>query len=427
MKILKVSRCYFPATEYGGPIGKMLAITRGLTQLGHNVTVYTSNLLNPRVKMSDTTSTREIDAARIVYLNSVVNYHWDAITPDIFGFCRRELRHFDVIHIYGYRDFISTIVCWHARRWNIPYLLEPMGMFTPIIRRLAGKRLYDRLCGDRLAEGAAGVIATSQAEREEIITRGVDPRKVVIRRNGIDLRMFAPSPDPGRFRRRLGLGDSHRLVLYLGRISKKKGVDLLIRSLCDERLAAIRLAVVGPDDCDGHLQHLMDLAGRSGLTARVTFTGPLYGQEKIEALQDSDVLVLPSANENFGNVVAEAVACGTPVIVTDRCGIAPFVLGDAHPARPGGPAYDIGRVGLVIPFSEAALREALVRTMTDDGLMSALRRNTGEAAAELSWDEPIGRMENLYNSVVIKPRTEGPDAAPVCPMASSTTEDHQRR
>jgi glycosyltransferase involved in cell wall biosynthesis len=428
MRILKVSRCYFPATEYGGPIGKMLAITRGLTERGHDVTVYTSNLLSPRDKMSDMTSTREMDAARIVYLNSVMNYHWDAITPDIFGLCRRELRGFDVIHVYGYRDFISTIVCWHARRWGIPYLIEPMGMFKPIVRSLTEKRLYDWIYGDRMTDGAAGVIATSQAEREEIIARGVDPRKVVIRRNGIDLNGFTQSPDRGGFRRRLGLRDSDRLVLYLGRISQKKGIDLLVRSLCDERLAAIHLAVVGPDDYDGHLENLRDLVTRWALHARVTFTGPLYGQDKIQALSDSDVLVLPSANENFGNVVAEAVACMTPVIVTDRCGIAPVVLGQSHPAgfirthesrqSAGVPAclappatggdgdgYDIGRVGIVIPFSERALREALVRTFTDEDMVSAFRQNAPQAAAQLSWEEPIEQMADLYNSVVMKPET----------------------
>jgi glycosyltransferase involved in cell wall biosynthesis len=444
MRILKVSRCYYPATEYGGPIGKMLAITRSLTQLGHEVTVYTSNLLNPRDKISDTTVTRVIDAARVVYLNSVVNYHWDAITPDIFGLCRRELRRFGVIHIYGYRDFISTIVCWHARRQDIPYLIEPMGMFKPIVRSIAQKRVYDWMFGDRLIEGAAAVIVTSRAERDDIIACGVDPRKVVIRRNGIHLDGFAPPSDPGRFRRRLGLGGSERLVLYLGRISKKKGIDLLIRSLCDRRLEGTRLAVVGPDDCDGHLEHLRNLVSKSVLSARVAFTGPLYGQDKIEALHDSDVLVLPSANENFGNVVAEAIACRTPVIVTDRCGIAPFVLGNAHPARPGVPdcaptppcvpapprrrrptgdgGYDIGRVGLVIPFSEAALREALVRAVTDHGLMSAFRHNAGEAAAELSWDEPIAQMQDLYSSVVNTPGPESPDAT-----ANSNTGYYQRR
>jgi glycosyltransferase involved in cell wall biosynthesis len=449
MRILKVSRCYFPATEYGGPIGKMLAITRGLTERGHDVTVYTSNLLSPKDKMSDTTSTRQIDAARIVYLNSVVNYHWDAITPDVFGLCRRELRDFEVIHVYGYRDFISTIVCWHARRWRIPYLIEPMGMFKPIVRSVTEKRLYDWIYGDRLTAGAAGVIATSQAEREELSLRGVDPRKIVIRRNGIDLEGFAPPPQPGGFRRRLGLESSDRLVLYLGRISKKKGIDLLVRSLCDERLAEIHLAVVGSDDYDGHLDDLRDLVAGSALQARVTFTGPLYGQDKVQALHDSDVLVLPSASENFGNVVAEAVACGTPVIVTDRCGIAPFVLGHDHPAgaeiqdkgpspdvpvslgRPAtngdGGAYDIGRVGIVIPFAEGALREALVRTFTDDGLISSFRHNAGEAAAELSWEEPIEQMETLYNSVVMKPGTESPHAAPACTAAGSNIGDYQRR
>ncbi len=435
MRILKVSRCYHPAAEYGGPIGKMLALSRGLIGRGHKVTVYTSNLLNPRRKMSDGTSVCEMDGARIVYLNSVLNYHWDPITPDVFGFCRRELTQFDVIHVYGYRDFISTFVSWYARRRHVPYFIEPMGMFKPMIRSLLQKRLYDWVYGDGMAQLAAGVIATSTAERREIIERGIDPGRVIIRRNGVDLDELRVSPRPGAFRRRLGLGDTDRLVLYLGRISKKKGIGLLIRSLCDARLARTHLAVVGPDDCDGHVHRLENLVDTSALTARVAFTGPLYGQEKVEALHDSDVLVLPSANENFGNVVAEAVACGTPVIVTDRCGIAPFVLGTTDPAPPrrlhqtgcppvvSGPGdhpeansgrniYTVGRVGLVIPFNETALREALVRTITDDGLISTFRGNAPAAASELSWDGPIRRMEDLYKSAVLGPVTADVTGAP---------------
>jgi glycosyltransferase involved in cell wall biosynthesis len=449
LRILKVSRCYYPATEYGGPIGKMLAIIRGLTRSGHAVTVYTSNLLNPRDKMSEATSLRDVEGARVVYLNSVVNYHWDGITPDIFGLCRKELRDFDVIHIYGYRDFISTIVSWHAARWSIPYVIEPMGMFKPIVRSVTEKRLYDWIYGGRMTDRAAGVIATSQAEREDIVANGADPCKVVIRRNGIDLGEFTPPSHPGGFRRRLGLKDSDRLLLYLGRISKKKGIDLLIQALCDSRLTETHLAVVGPDDCDGHLENLKKMVDTSSLKTSVFFTGPLYGREKVEALSDSDVVVLPSANENFGNVVAEALACGTPVVLTDRCGIAPFVLGRAPEVRSdsaaaadalegsvsptpatapdAGAPYDVGRVGLVVPFRADALREALVRILSDGALLAELRNNTRTAAAELSWDGPIRQMEEIYRSLALGRRLSALRDAAAVPTANPRDSNHQRR
>ena len=397
MRILKVSRCYFPANDYGGPIWKMLALAGGLIRLGHQVTVYTSNLLDPARRMSDQTVTQEVEGTRVIYFNSVYNYHWDPITPDVFRFCRSELRQFDVIHVYGYRDFISTVVCWYARRWGIPYVIEPMGMLVPIVRSLAKKRLYDWLCGARLMAGAARIVATSEVERGEFLRSGIDPAKVALRRNGIDLTRFENLPRKGMFRKSVGLAPSDRLVLYLGRISRKKGIDLLLRALSDPPLSEARLAVVGGDDCDGCLQELRRLADTLEIGERVTFTGALYGQQKLQALCDADALVLPSRNENFGNVVAEAVACGTPVIVTDRCGVASFVL-ESPRAQSNRDSYVIGAVGLVIPYDESVLRAALVRLLTDRALRATFSRNAPGVAKRLSWDEPVQQTEDLYAS-----------------------------
>ncbi|MFH1314612.1 MAG: glycosyltransferase [Candidatus Eisenbacteria bacterium] len=451
MKILNTSRCFYPATQYGGPIWKMRAIAGGLSELGHSITVYTSNLTSPGKKMSARTTTDQVDAARVVYFNSLLSYHWDAVTPEIMGLCHRELRTFDVIHVYGYRDFLSTVVCWYARRWDIPYVLEPMGMFIPIVRSFAKKRIYDRLLGRKLTGGAARVIATSLAEQQDLISAGIDPEKIVVRRNGLDLAEFKDRPVHGRFRERLGLAPSDRLVLYLGRISRKKGIDLLIQAFSNRGIPRTRLAVVGPDDCDGYLNELKTLVETLGLTNHVTFIPPIYGSAKLTALSDADVFVLPSQNENFGNAVAEAVACRTPVIVTDRCGIAPFIIGKqgagsrlsqnaeygegfgtqagpgltcsigvpppanlhASGAEPGlagrgDPAVQLkdvathcteGRVGLVIPYDVGALGDAMVRVLLDDDLANRFRQNAPGAAEELSWDEPIRQMEGLYEGI----------------------------
>jgi glycosyltransferase involved in cell wall biosynthesis len=313
-----------------------------------------------------------------------LSYHWDAVTPDIIAFCRRELRDFNLVHIYGYRDFLSTVVAWYARRWDIPYVLEPMGMFIPIVRSFTKKKIYDLLWGQKLTSGAARVIATSQSEREELVQSGIPPEKIVVRRNGLDPADFEKAPGQSRFRERLGLAESDRLVLYLGRISRKKGIDLLLQAFSDQTVPGARLAVVGPDDCDGYLGELRHLVDTMRLEDRVSFIPPLYGRDKVDALTDSDVFVLPSQNENFGNAVAEAVACRTPVIVTDRCGIAPFVE---------------GRVGLVVPYDARAIGGALARVLSDEEMASRFRRNAPDAVRELSWDEPIRQMERLYEEI----------------------------
>jgi glycosyltransferase involved in cell wall biosynthesis len=145
------------------------------------------------------------------------------------------------------------------------------------------------------------------------------------------------------------------------------------------------LVMAGPDEGDGFRRRLEGLAAQMRLTGRVLFTGPLYGESKWAAYRDADVFVLPSQNENFGNTAAEAVASGTPVLVTDRCGIAPLVD---------------ERAGLVVPHDGAALEAGLARILDDAALNARLRGGCQGVANSLSWAEPLARMETMYMQLI---------------------------
>ena len=130
---------------------------------------------------------------------------------------------------------------------------------------------------------------------------------------------------------------------------------------------------------------------RLGLNSPVLFIGPLYDERKWSALTDADIFVLPSQNENFGNAAAEAVACGTPVVVTDRCGIAPLIE---------------GRAGLVITHECEALVRAL-HQLSDAGLRESLKLGCAEVARGLSWEQPLAETEALY-AEVLRSRSAAP-------------------
>jgi glycosyltransferase involved in cell wall biosynthesis len=144
------------------------------------------------------------------------------------------------------------------------------------------------------------------------------------------------------------------------------------------------LVLAGPDERDGYLEYLQVHGEKLGISERLLFTGPLYGDDKWAALQDADVFVLPSQHENFGNAVAEAIAVGTPVVITDRCGIAPMVRDQA---------------GLVVPYERKALIEALWNLLTDEALRERFRQGCRKVAESLSWDEPVTQMEQLYSQL----------------------------
>jgi len=381
LQVLKVSQVYPPNGEASGQAVKVEAISRHLAGLGHRVTVLTAS---PGCQVGPARD----HGVDIVTLRSVARYRAHTIAPGVVRYCLDRLRSFDVVHVYGTYDLLGPVVAAFSRRWGIPYVVEPLGMFRPIVRNVGLKRAYRRLLGWPLVMGAEAVIATSELERGELVADGVPASKIVVRRNGLDLVQFNALPGRGAFRREVGIPDDVPLILYLGRLSRKKGLDLLLEAFPSLQESAV-LAIVGPDDGDGCLQEIAQLRMRLRLDGRVRVVGPRFGADKTAAFADADVFVLPSRSENFGNAAAEAVACGVPVVVTDRCGIAPLVR---------------DRAGLVVPCEMDALAGALRRLIEDADLRSRFRAGARAMREELSWDEPIAQMERLYLEIVGRSR-----------------------
>jgi glycosyltransferase involved in cell wall biosynthesis len=255
-------------------------------------------------------------------------------------------------------------------------------MFVPIVRSLWLKRMYHAFWGRQLLEGASAVIATSEQEAGELAAGGVARTKVVLRRNGVE----APAswPERGAFRRAHGISKDVKLVLFLGRLSVKKSPDLLLRAFAElsGRCAGIPMTLVfaGPDE-GGIKEKLEQQATQLGVRTHVQFTGPVFGEVKWAAYRDGDVFVLPSQNENFGNTAAEAVAAGTPVVVTEQCGVAPLLAEEA---------------GLVVRHDATALSRAMERILREPELRSRLAAGCASVASRLGWDEPVRDMEALY-------------------------------
>jgi glycosyltransferase involved in cell wall biosynthesis len=230
---------------------------------------------------------------------------------------------------------------------------------------------------------AARVIATSAGERDDLVPQ-VRTDKVVLRRNGIDLSPFEDMPPRDEFRKRAGIPDGERIVLYLGRISPIKNLEELIHSFAEANLLRARLLLVGPAGEREYAARLRRLVAQLAAGDRVMVRGPLYGREKLAALSAADLFVLPSISESYGNAAAEAVAAGVPVLLTETCGIASQI----H-----------GRGGVAVPLGRATLVEPL-RRMVDDpdyrGRMTAQRLRVLE---EISWHEPVRQMEAVYLDV----------------------------
>jgi glycosyltransferase involved in cell wall biosynthesis len=396
VRILKVSQTYFPFQAEGGRPTKVRALANGLARRGHDVTVLTTDMGFGKPGGPPEPPSRirwgwraEEGGVAAIYLRTWARYRALTLNPEILSFCAETLGSFDVVHIYGLYDLIGFPVASRCSRRGIPYVVEPIGMFRPIVRSLWLKRAYHFLGGKRLVQRASRVIATSDKEQAEFISGGIAESNIIVRRNGVEVPERLP--EPGSFRRERGIPAKAKLILFLGRLIAKKSPDLLLRAYAKWRQDAGRvmtsvLVLGGPDEGDGYLPKLENLSRELGLGEIVQFTGPLYDQAKWAAYRDADVFVLPSQHENFGNTAAEAVACGAPVIVTDRCGIAPVVN---------------GRAGLVVPYGEAELERALEKILAEESPRDRYQIGCEEVARDLTWKEPITEMEALYSKLTV--------------------------
>ena len=143
--------------------------------------------------------------------------------------------------------------------------------------------------------------------------------------------------------------------------------------------------IAGPEAENGYLCFLRAKARALGVEHRVVFTGALYGDEKKAVLADASVFALPSRYENFGNVVAEAIACRTPAIVSDRCGIAPLIN---------------QRAGLVTSYSSAAVAMTLREFFENISLSQRLKAGCPQVADEISWDKLVTAMQRSYEEAI---------------------------
>jgi glycosyltransferase involved in cell wall biosynthesis len=392
MRILKTTQTYFPYLSKGGPPAKVKGIARALARRGHEVTVLTAYLgeTDAGEDLSDWKKQKgawgwesQQDSVEAIYLPTMANYRATTMNPRVLKFCARRLGEFDVAHIYGLYDTIGSVAAWCCRRRGLPYVIEPLGMFGPKVRSQQKKKIYRRLVGNALFEGAAMVIATSETERAELIAGGIAKEKIMSRRNGLDLTEFDTLPARGAFRARLGLSEQQPLIFFLGRLSFIKGLDLLVQAFA-EISGEATLVIAGPDDDDGCVQKVRGLIEGLQLQDRVIILGPLYGSARAEAFADADLFVLPSRYESFGNAAAESIACGTPVLVSDQCGLAPLV-GDA---------------GLVAPCTVEGLRDGISRFLSDAPLVLRARAGCATVAQGLTWDEPVQAMELIYSSLM---------------------------
>jgi len=368
LRIVFAAPAWAPSRAFGGPVVAAGELVRRLVARGHVVDVLTTTILDLHRRPAARSHVGVIEGATVHYLGTPLRYRWMGITPTL-PLALSRLNRPEVVHVFGFRDPVTTGTAAWCRLAHVPYVFEPLGMFQPRLRKVALKRVLDATLYRGVARDAAAVVVASEREREDVIDSGAAAEKVHVRGNGF--------PEPGAvatdgdLREQLSIPPDARVVLYVGRIAAGKGIDHLLAAL--HELPDAHLVIAGPDD-----RHGVSAEGER------VHTLPESDEPPLHLYPQADVFVLASAGESFGMVAAEAAAAGTPVIVSDRCGIACF--------------FQDGEA-LVVPYERGAVVEAIRRVLSDGALREQLARGGPAAARRMSWETVTDVQERIYADV----------------------------
>ncbi|MCZ7543597.1 MAG: glycosyltransferase [Anaerolineae bacterium] len=297
---------------------------------------------------------------------------------------------FDLVHCHELRTVENLLVTPVAARLGLPLVLTPHGTLPYGTGRGALKRAWDRFFGRALMRRFAHIAADTEQGAREVrdlrarlgLPPAVDYRLIP---NGVDLEEFADLPPGDVFRAQWGIPAGAPLVLFLGRLHPRKGLDFLIRALAQANLPDAWLAVVGPDE--GALAPARAQAATVGLSARVVFTGMLTGEAKRAAMAAADLFALPAVGEGMPLAALEACAAGLPALLSPGCNL---------------PDVETAGAGRVLDLDVDAWAAALRALLTEPGarasMGAAARRLVG---ARYTWSAVVDRLEAFYDSILL--------------------------
>jgi glycosyltransferase involved in cell wall biosynthesis len=410
MKVLHVCPTYWPAFESGGPTQSVHSLNKALVKNGINVTVYTTDVglrgdFWRRLKREN-----NLNGVRVIYFKSFGYKHYN-FSPTLFWALAFHAGSFDIIHLTGIWNFTVAFGVFWAKIYRKPYIISPRGslMKEPLKRKgSVRKNIYLSVFGKMFLRDAALIHFTAENEKEEYLEAGFPLKKGIIISNSFDTEEFEnlrEGADGKRFRNKFNISERQKVILFLSRLSWKKGFDTLLPAFADvlkkEKDAILVLA--GCDD-EGYAEKVEEIAFSVGfrkdqiislihpqgnklaVDPKIIFTGMLLDKDKVSAFLGSDVFVLPSYSENFGMAVAEAMCFELPIIVTKYVGIAPLI-------KERG-------AGVVIEKNRDELAGAILKVLEGRADVRQMVRAAKKLVEEFSLSRVATAMSEAYKKAI---------------------------
>lgn len=383
--------------DTGGMNVYVLQLAREYARRGNRVDVFT--------RYHDPTDPKIVEieeGARVIHLeagpldaskNDLFSYI-PRFLNGLYSFQREEETRYDLIHSHYWLS--GMVGATLSREWNAPHVTTFHTLAKTKMRARPGERepqLRQDIEGHVMSV-ADGIVVSTDEERQDVIRHYDAPRRNVhVIPAGVNLEMFQPV-DRDAARAELGIREE-RVILYVGRIEPLKGIDILLRAIpmleygqdpASSTGKALRVMVVGGNPGnDAELDRLKSLTAELGISDYVTFTGSVPQNTLPTYYSAADVFVLPSHSESFGLAPLEAMACGTPVVVSRVGGMKTFV--------------NSGENGYLVPWRcPESFAQRLDVLLANPELREAMGKAARQKALGMGWDSVADRMLDYYST-----------------------------
>ena len=383
MKVLHVISTLSP--RFGGPSVVVRMLSDFQVRSGLSVTVCSTNWNN---------SNNEIKPINLEISENGVEFRYFSfwspllLSFDINKWFYRNIQIFDIIHVHGLYRFPVSSAAWWARKKSKPYIISPHGSLDLFLYKQSRynvflKRIHERLFDIPNLNHSSAIHYTAEDEVNRSAFLNLRAKPVILP-NGIDWEDYRNLPIKGNFRRVLGLSEKTQMILFLGRINFKKGLNFLVPAFSRvlDKHGRACLVIVGPDN-EGYGLKVKKWCNEHNIQDKVLILDHLDSKKVNEAYVDADVFVLPSYTENFGMTVVEAMACGTPVVISDQVNI-------WREIKESG-------AGIVVGLDSCQVADAICILLEDKGAAKAMGKR-GRVAAEkrYAWPPIVKQLTGIY-------------------------------
>jgi glycosyltransferase involved in cell wall biosynthesis len=314
LKILQINASYKPAYIYGGPTMSVSKLSEQIVKAGHSLHVFTTTANGKAELPVVLNTTIDVDGVSVTYFKRITKDH-SHFSPALLARLWHEVKQCDIVHIHAWWNLVSVLSCFIAVVKGVKVVVSPRGTLSAYsfnYRNSFSKKLLHQLIGKKLLDQSF-IHATSPNE-QKALSELIKPVQFFDIPNFVQLPPYEEVNIP--------LEPNCLKLLFLSRIDEKKGLDILLNALSAITIS-YRLTIVG-DGNEQYINGLKQLAEQKGISENLTWLG-FQHSNKFELYKQHDLFILPSHDENFGNVVIESLSMGTAVLISTHVGLADYV------------------------------------------------------------------------------------------------------